>query len=236
MDGNFQLKRRSRVTSSKEILGVPNSVARLWGTVQDVKKYTLPNNEYNKSDCLLEDLDSDFKAARNNNRKFGNRFDENGVFALCCGRHGIPITLFDIFGGESRKYALAAVENALKDTHNPEVKIGLMYDIICLSKKQIEETFPDISERAIYAVSVFHAFAHIMSCQMKYHPKYINGFGRTDGEGCERLWSYLNGFIPISRSMTKESTLKNICNLNKNVFLNNYNCTVKTMRLIFNAL
>ncbi|CAO3644813.1 unnamed protein product [Mucor hiemalis] len=163
---------------------------------------------------MLEDLDSDFKAARNNNRKYGNRFDENGVFALCCGRHGVPITLFDIFGGEgihssyyvyNRKYALAAVENALKDTYNQEVKIGLMYDIICLSKKQIENTFPKIDERAIYAVSVFHAFAHIMSCQMKYHPKYINGFGHTDGEGCERLWSYLNGFIPISRSMTKDN-------------------------------
>ncbi|CAO3641332.1 unnamed protein product [Mucor hiemalis] len=100
MDGNFQLKRRSRITSSKEILGVPNSVTRLWGTVEDVEKYTLPNNEYNKSDCPSEDFDSDLKAARNGNRKLGGRFDENGVFALCCGRHGIPNTMYDIFGGE----------------------------------------------------------------------------------------------------------------------------------------
>ncbi|CAO3618548.1 unnamed protein product [Mucor hiemalis] len=80
-----------------------------------------------------------------------------------------------------------------------------MYDIICLSRKHIEDTFPEIKEHALYAVSVFHAFAHVMSCQMKYHPKYINGFEYTDGESCERLWSYLNGVISISRSITKDN-------------------------------
>ncbi|CAO3633980.1 unnamed protein product [Mucor hiemalis] len=144
----------------------------------DVEKYTLPNNEYNKSDCLLEDLDSDFKAARNGNRKLGGRFDENGVFALCCGRHGIPNTMYDIFGGEGRKYALASVNEAIKKA-GLIPKIGLIYDIIYLSKKQIERTFPEIKERTLYAVSLLHAFAHVLSCQMKYHPKYINGFGYT---------------------------------------------------------
>ena len=38
-----------------------------------------------------------------------------------------------------------------------------------------------------------------MYYQVKYNPRYISGFALTDGEGMERLWSYLSGFI----SMTK---------------------------------
>lgn len=205
MDGNFQLKRRKIVNNNLAILGVPKSVDRLWGSKADVEAFSAEGNDQNKNDCLLEDLDSDFKAARKGNRSINDRFDENGVFALCCGRHGVPNTMYDIFGGEGRKYALASVDAVIKKVGSTPRNIGLMYDIICLSKKRIEEIFPELKGRAIYAVSVFHAFAHVMSCQMKYHPRYVSGFGYTDGEGCERLWSYLNGFIPISRSMTKDN-------------------------------
>ncbi|KAI9325811.1 hypothetical protein BD770DRAFT_291820, partial [Pilaira anomala] len=51
----------------------------------------------------------------------------------------------------------------------------------------------------IYAVPIFHAFAHVMSCQLKYHPRYVKGFGNADGEGSERYWSYTDGFIPMIR-------------------------------------
>ncbi|KAI9490980.1 hypothetical protein BDB00DRAFT_730033, partial [Zychaea mexicana] len=49
------------------------------------------------------------------------------------------------------------------------------------------------------AVSVFHAYAHSMSCQVDYHPRFISGFVLTDGEGLERLWSYLGGFVSMTR-------------------------------------
>lgn len=79
-----------------------------------------------------------------------------------------------------------------------------------------------------FAVTAFHAYAHKLSCQVKYHPLYLDGFGQTgtlytsqyigffeninatldlffeiDGEGCERIWSFLNGFISMTRSMSK---------------------------------
>ncbi|KAL0582205.1 hypothetical protein ABG067_007982, partial [Albugo candida] len=65
------------------------------------------------------------------------RYDENGVFALCCGRHGVPYKMYDIYEGEGRKYALAAVNEVLKMTGENQ-PIGLMYDIVCLCQKKFE--------------------------------------------------------------------------------------------------
>lgn len=54
------------------------------------------------------------------------------------------------------------------------------------------------------AVSVFHAFAHEMTCQVEYNPRFIDGFGLTDGEWLERLWSFPSGFVKLTRRMTPE--------------------------------
>ncbi|PKY55333.1 hypothetical protein RhiirA4_329301, partial [Rhizophagus irregularis] len=53
-----------------------------------------------------------------------------------------------------------------------------------------------------YAVSVFHACAYEASCQCIYHPRKREGFGLTDGEWLERLWSYLGKFTKTTRIMT----------------------------------
>jgi len=37
---------------------------------------------------------------------------------------------------------------------------------------------------------------------MAYSPSYVNGFGLSDGEGNERLWSSLSNTIGKERSMT----------------------------------
>lgn len=56
-----------------------------------------------------------------------------------------------------------------------------------------------------YALTVFHAYGHKFDCQVKFNPRFIEGFGFTDGEGMERLWSYLSGFIKQTRNMSKEN-------------------------------
>jgi hypothetical protein len=81
-----------------------------------------------------------------------------------------------------------------------------------------------------FAVNAFHAFAHNWACQSQFNPKYVYGFGLTDGEGSniyihdaaaaivayfcsnngigmERFWSYIRGYISAARSM-KESRRK----------------------------
>jgi len=57
----------------------------------------------------------------------------------------------------------------------------------------------EVSSRIEWAVSVFHAFGHQWPCQCIYSPRKKAGFGLTDGEGCERVWSQLRKLISVSR-------------------------------------
>lgn len=52
------------------------------------------------------------------------------------------------------------------------------------------------------AVPIFHAYAHEASCQHKYSPRNSLGFGLTDGENVERLWSFLGRFSRMTKEMS----------------------------------
>ena len=58
---------------------------------------------------------------------------------------------------------------------------------------------PRISDRIEWGISVFHAFGHQWPCQCVYHPQKREGFGLSDGEGCERCWGALKKLISICR-------------------------------------
>lgn len=51
------------------------------------------------------------------------------------------------------------------------------------------------------AVPIFHCYGHNASCQLQYSPRRVDGIGLTDGEGLERLWSYLRDFARITKEM-----------------------------------
>ncbi|KAG6807078.1 hypothetical protein H0H92_008863, partial [Tricholoma furcatifolium] len=50
-----------------------------------------------------------------------------------------------------------------------------------------------------FGISVFHAFGHQWPCQIVYHPRKREGFGLTDGEGCERFWHSISKLISYLR-------------------------------------
>lgn len=59
-----------------------------------------------------------------------------------------------------------------------------------------------------------HIVAHGESCQSKYSFNFARGVGRTDGEGIERLWSWLNKAAPSTKEMTpsgRRETLDDFC-------------------------
>ncbi|KAG1841751.1 hypothetical protein F4604DRAFT_1884868 [Suillus subluteus] len=66
--------------------------------------------------------------------------------------------------------------------------VGLLYDIGC----QLEWS-------CCKWIAIFHAYGHQWPCQIIYHPRKCEGFGLSDGEGCERLWSSLKQLIPPLR-------------------------------------
>ncbi|KIJ57433.1 hypothetical protein HYDPIDRAFT_178172 [Hydnomerulius pinastri MD-312] len=52
-------------------------------------------------------------------------------------------------------------------------------------------------------VGSFHGHAHNRRCQLDWHPMYITGAGRTEGEGCEHVFSSSNELARTTRHATR---------------------------------
>ncbi|KAF8130556.1 hypothetical protein EV363DRAFT_1399064 [Boletus edulis] len=97
----------------------------------------------------------------------------------------------------AKYYALALLSELLENLPKT-TRVGCLYDIGCqLHHSCVKWNFlEDDLARVQFGISVFHAFAHNWGCQLVYHPRKCKGFGLSDGEGCERLWSELKKLIP----------------------------------------
>ncbi|CAO3654974.1 unnamed protein product [Mucor hiemalis] len=89
--------------------------------------------------------------------------------------------------------------------HMPPHKVNVMYDIACMFSKSFEEHFQDKGLKGRLAMAVFHAYAHVPSCQAVFNPRNLVEFGRTDGEATERLWADLNPFVKLTRGMLQSN-------------------------------
>ncbi|KAJ7068945.1 hypothetical protein B0H15DRAFT_738439, partial [Mycena belliarum] len=126
-----------------------------------------------------------------------------GVGGCLCARHGVvrPLGLGDLQKGE--RYAnmdyifLSAMAGVAV------LLLAVSYDIACQWKvhlreraKKIEATTPittSLNEFEIqFALPVWHAVAHEVTCQTQNLLSFAVGVGRTDGEGIERTWAVLN--------------------------------------------
>ncbi|KAK7459491.1 hypothetical protein VKT23_009474 [Stygiomarasmius scandens] len=127
-------------------------------------------------------------------------YDVTGLMALLC-RHDRPLFVVNMTTpGERQHYAIALLEKLFK--HLPSyVEVGLLYDIGCqLERSCLKWGFLDkYMDRMTFAISVFHAFGHQWPCQIVYNPRKCVGFGLSDGEGAERLWSSIQRLIAYTR-------------------------------------
>ncbi|KAL9536629.1 hypothetical protein MBANPS3_012502 [Mucor bainieri] len=159
IDGNFSWRRRKdrNPFKSKQKQGIfarSKAEDALIVLPEEVERFN-KHVEVTDEQCVLQNLDSDFKAGANHRRQIGNRFDECSVYALAAVSH--------------------VVEN-LRSTQN----LGVMYDIVCLCQKKIEQSIPGIQEHdPTYGVAIFHALAHSLSCQAKYFPRYVKDMALT---------------------------------------------------------
>ncbi|KAG1853118.1 hypothetical protein F4604DRAFT_1883423 [Suillus subluteus] len=114
-------------------------------------------------------------------------FADTGVMAMLC-RHDHVLWLANMTSaGEKQHYALALIKK-LFDNLPTDMTIGLF----CLKYQLLDDA---VLHRITFAISVFHAYGHQWACQIIYHPRKCEGFGLSDGEGCERLWSALKHLI-----------------------------------------
>ncbi|KAI5999920.1 hypothetical protein EDD15DRAFT_2386268 [Pisolithus albus] len=150
---------------------------------------------------VLKGCNESFTAADERRQKASTQFfSDTGVMALLC-HHDRVIYLANMTSaGEKQHYALALVK-ALFGHLPSNFHVGLLYDIGCQLEQScrkwgfLKSYLPRIS----FAISVFHAFGHQWACQLIYHPRKREGFGLSDGEGCERFWSSIKGLIPSLR-------------------------------------
>jgi hypothetical protein len=140
---------------------------------------------------VLTECEESFTAANENREKAStDLFAETGIFALLC-RHDRPLFLANMTtAGEHQFYMLALLKRFFSEIPE-DMTIGVLYDVACTLERSMWkwDFYPEFRHRIIWALSVFHAYGHQWVCQLVYHPRKRNGFGLTDGEGCERFWS-----------------------------------------------
>ncbi|KAI5989944.1 hypothetical protein EDD15DRAFT_2388922 [Pisolithus albus] len=151
---------------------------------------------------VLDGCGDSFHAADEKHQKASTHFfADTGLMALLCHHDHVLWLVNMTSAGEKQHYALVLVKNLFE--HLPSnMTVGLLYDIGC----QLEHSChkwklldDGILSRLKFGISVFHAYGHQWPCQIVYHPHKCVGFGLSDGEGCERLWSSLKMLIPILR-------------------------------------
>ena len=146
----------------------------------------------------LQQCGESFIAADENRVKASRtRFSDTGLMGLLC-RHDHALFIANMWtAGEKQFYALALIDAMMKEIPS-HWKVGLLYDIACqLHRALLKWHYLDIwLPRRRFATSVFHAYGHQWVCQLWYHPRKGGIWGLSDGEGCERLWSYLRKLIP----------------------------------------
>jgi hypothetical protein len=151
---------------------------------------------------VLDACGDSFIAADEKREKASTRyFADTGLMAMLC-RHDRVLWLVNMTSaGEKQHYALALIQRLFG--HLPsDMSVGLLYDIGCqLERSCRKRAFLSgaILSRLTFAIAVFHAYGHQWACQVIYHPRKCVGFGLSDGEGCERLWSFLKPLISVLR-------------------------------------
>ncbi|PLW51113.1 hypothetical protein PCASD_02437 [Puccinia coronata f. sp. avenae] len=130
-------------------------------------------------------------------------WDDTGLFVCCC-RHDVVKYFSNIHKtGEGCGHPTAILDRLFRKIQ-PNIKIGVVYDIGCTLKKLFAKRhlFNNYLEQMMFTTAFFHSYVHDWPCQLQFNPQYNNGWGLTDGEGLERLWSYLSALVgPLSNKL-----------------------------------
>ncbi|KAG2051809.1 hypothetical protein BDR06DRAFT_1060299 [Suillus hirtellus] len=149
---------------------------------------------------VLDGCSESFVAADEKCQKASMRFfADTGLMALLCCHDRVLWLVNMTSAGEKQHYALALVKRLFKHLL-PDMMVGLLYNIGCQLECSCQKwsLLDDSILLCIsFGISMFHASGHQWPCQIVYHPQKCVGFGLSDGEGCECLWSALKHLISV---------------------------------------
>ncbi|KAJ7149097.1 hypothetical protein C8R46DRAFT_1009634 [Mycena filopes] len=227
-DANFKMKGRERSSREKDPTLGPG-----WA-------YMVANDDY--LNHLVKNVDKDeishcvsFAALWSANNKRAKGLRASGVGSVSCSRHELfrPLGTGDLQKGE--RYANMDYLFFSSLIGITLLTVVASYDIACQWSRNFWTRASAMPARMklraglqmLFKVPKFHLPPHVKACHGPYSFNYTKGVGRTDGEGVERNWSWLNW---AARSVTvmgpgsREDTIDDLCgfsNWRKTVDLEN---------------
>ncbi|KAF8345218.1 hypothetical protein F5887DRAFT_885107 [Amanita rubescens] len=207
MDGNNSLKRIGATVREREDLFDSRTIdSDRWITAKEVDQFknevaergALNNFGQDEASLVPPTNDESTCADRWKNagpeqrKRMFSLFEETGIFIAACRHRTILYACDMIKSSELAKYPLAIVNRLMNEVGD---NIGCAYDIGCTFQKTVQNS--TLGDRAQasglrFMVGAFHGYAHNRGCQLKWHPLYMKGTGRTEGEGCEHVFSSSN--------------------------------------------
>ncbi|KAI0693263.1 hypothetical protein BC835DRAFT_1276253, partial [Cytidiella melzeri] len=209
VDCNFRLKNRYRHSNNLDV-----TLSHGWAYFVEQKGYL----EYVKRHANQQEVRmstcAGFQAMLQANLKKAKGLNATGVVGVACSRHELwrPNGMGDLQRGErccNVDYVLVAALLGVT------LRLLIMYDIACQYFKLfwtrmlglpagMRLAIPSIKQ-VVTKVPKGHLRAHEDACQGPFSLNYTNGAAETDGEGIERLWSWLNKAAPSAKEMTQAS-------------------------------
>ncbi|EFP93985.1 uncharacterized protein PGTG_19939 [Puccinia graminis f. sp. tritici CRL 75-36-700-3] len=212
LDGNFQHRHHEKASKNHLPLHTPH----LFVTPEEIQasndQILTHEKAQKKTEKAKDRCTEQHKAADDRrNASTWKGCDDTGLFGCCC-RHDSVIYFCNIHkSGEGRGLPMSILKRLLGEL-NPNIQLGVLYDIGCTLGKFFESRnlLTKHLPRMKFATAVFHSYVHDWACQLKFNPRYNKGWGLTDGEGLERLWSYLSPLVGPQRYATRNRRLGGI--------------------------
>ncbi|KAF9541213.1 hypothetical protein CPC08DRAFT_756183 [Agrocybe pediades] len=193
LDANFRLKRRMISSNAKD-----PSLSHGWSYFVEENQFKQFLHDYGTLIVQKPSTCSNHDAV--NRERATEGYAATGMGTCNCVRHDMkrPNSVGDLQKGES-----------LHDTDLVETVVS--YDIACQWSIKLWERmkiYPnwmhvDHENKTTYRFLIpkFHLPAHIKACHTRYSFNFNEAVGRTDGEGVERGWSFINPIATSTREM-----------------------------------
>ncbi|KAJ7815837.1 hypothetical protein B0H13DRAFT_2242544 [Mycena leptocephala] len=214
-DANFKMKGRDRSSKVKDPTLGPG-----WA-------YMVANDDYLKH--LVKYVNEDeishcvsFAALWSANNKRAKGLRASGIGSVSCSRHEMfrPLGTGDLQKGERYSNMDYLFFSSLIGI--TVITIVASYDIACQWSRNFltrAKAMPDAMKlpnwiKMLFKVPKFHLPPHVKECHGPYSFNYTKGVGRTDGEGVERNWSWLNHAarsISVMGPGSREDTIDDLC-------------------------
>nr|XP_055072670.1 uncharacterized protein LOC129452673 isoform X2 [Misgurnus anguillicaudatus] len=104
-------------------------------------------------------------------------------------------------------YPLYVIDALLQRCEEKNIHLRVVCYIACVIASHLQKSGEGISHNISLDLPAFPVYGHKLPCQIKYSTRWLDGFGLTDGEGMERLWSFLQRFARVTKEMTPSHRL-----------------------------